>query len=145
MNNSFNAAGISEASPAWQEYISFINDIILKGFKMSSLKSLKNMHKAMSLPEVCYLFFCSFFFNLKFFKDLKVPFICINLELVENNLNFYPPLDENTHIKNLQEILFDWINMFISRGSYMQAIGKNRVLITFLFNNNNNFIVYYLI
>jgi dynein heavy chain len=52
MANSFNAAGISEASPAWQEYIGFINDIILKGFKMSSFKSLTNMQKAMISSEV---------------------------------------------------------------------------------------------
>ena len=58
MDSSFNASGISEASPAWQEYTSFINDIVLKGFKMSSLKSLKNMHRAMNSPEVkiCFEF-----------------------------------------------------------------------------------------
>ncbi len=53
--------------------------------------------------------------------------MCINLELVDNKLLFSPPLDENSHLKNLQEILFDFINTFISRGSYMNILGKNRV------------------
>jgi hypothetical protein len=56
-----------------------------------------------------------------------MPFVCINLELVDNKLLFSPPLDENSHLKNLQEILFDFINTFISRGSYMNILGKNRV------------------
>lgn len=68
MANSFNAAGISEASPAWQEYISFINDIILKGFKMSSFKSLKNMQKAMIAIEV---FKKKKFSNLNFHLQLN--------------------------------------------------------------------------
>lgn len=49
---SFSAASISEASPAWQEYINYINDIILKGFKISTLKSLKNMCSAMVSARV---------------------------------------------------------------------------------------------
>lgn len=58
---------------------------------------------------------------------MKTPFVCINLELIDSKLLFNPPLDENSHVKNLQEILFDFINTFISRGSYMQVLGKNRV------------------
>ena len=53
-----------------------------------------------------------------------MPFVCINLELIDNKLLFSPPLDENSHLKNLQEILFDFINTFISRGSYMSVLGK---------------------
>ena len=59
--------------------------------------------------------------------ELENPFVCIDLELVDGKLHFSPPLDEGSHIKNLQEILFDFINTFISRGSYMPVIGKNRV------------------
>lgn len=62
-------------------------------------------------------------------SELEHPFVCIDLELVDGNLHFSPPLDESSHIKNLQEILFDFINTFISRGSYMQVIGKNRVIL----------------
>ena len=45
---------------------------------------------------------------------------------MDSKIDFNPPLDENSHMKNLQEILFDFINTFISRGSYMQVLGKNR-------------------
>lgn len=62
-----------------------------------------------------------------YFKQLVTPFVCIDLELIDSKLIFNPPLDESSHIKNLQEILFDFINTFISRGSYMQVLGKNRV------------------
>lgn len=61
------------------------------------------------------------------FKKLKTPFVYIDLELIDSRLFFNPPLDESSHMRNLQEILFDFINTFISRGSYMQALGKNRV------------------
>ncbi len=110
--STFKAVEISEASPGWQDYINFVNEIIFNGFKTSSLNSLNNMHQSMSDQA-----------------QLENPFVCIDLELVDGRLHFNPPLDENSHIKNLQEILFDFINMFISRGSYMQVIGKNRVII----------------
>ena len=103
------AVEISEASPGWQEYINYTNEIIFNGFKISTFTSLKNMFNAMTDEE-----------------QLRMPFVCIDLELIDNKLLFNPPLDENSHIKNLQEILFDFINTFISRGSFMQVIGKNR-------------------
>ena len=59
-------------------------------------------------------------------QELTAPFVCIDLELIDSKLLFNPPLDENSHLKNLQEILFDFINTFISRGSFMQVLGKNR-------------------
>ncbi len=110
VQSTFKAVGISEASPGWQDYINHVNEIIFNGFKASSLQSLECMYTAMSEE-----------------KELVVPFVCIDLELVDGHLHFSPPLDEGSHIKNLQEILFDFINTFISRGSYMQVIGKNRV------------------
>ncbi len=110
VQSTFKAVGISEASPGWQDYINHANEIIFNGFKSSSLQSLECMYAAMSRSH-----------------ELAVPFVCIDLELVDGQLHFSPPLDEGSHIKNLQEILFDFINTFISRGSYMQVIGKNRV------------------
>lgn len=64
---------------------------------------------------------------MELIKQLKTPFVLIDLELIDSKLFFNPPLDESSHMKNLQEILFDFINTFISYGSYMQALGKNRV------------------
>ena len=109
IQSTLKAVEISEASPGWQDYINFTNEIIFNSFKVSSLTSLENMYFAMTDPS-----------------ELDNPFVCIDLELVDGKLHFDPPLDEQSHIKNLQEILFDFINTFISRGSYMQVIGKNR-------------------
>ena len=50
--STFQAVEISEASPGWQEYINFANEIIFNGFKASSLNSLNNMHTAMTDPAV---------------------------------------------------------------------------------------------
>lgn len=109
MLSTFHAVQISEASPGWQEYLNFNNEIIFNGFKQSSLSSLNNMFK--SLTDT---------------NELKTPFVSIDLELTDGKLYFNPPLDESCHVKNLQEILFDFINTFISRGSYMPVLGKNR-------------------
>ena len=109
INSTLQAVEISEASPGWQEYINFTNEIIFNGFKISSLSSLRNMYLSMTEEN-----------------ELRSPFVCIDLELIDSKLLFNPPLDENSHLKNLQEILFDFINTFISRGSFMQVLGKNR-------------------
>ena len=37
------AVQISEASPAWQDYLEFIDGIVLNGLKQSCLTSLKSM------------------------------------------------------------------------------------------------------
>lgn len=109
IQSTLKAVEISEASPGWQDYINYTNEIIFNSFKVSSLSSLEHM-----------------FFAMTDIRELENPFVCIDLELVDGKLHFNPPLDEQSHIKNLQEILFDFINTFISRGSYMQVIGKNR-------------------
>lgn len=46
------AVGISEASPGWQEYLNYMNEIIFSGFRISSLSSLKNMYNSMTDTEV---------------------------------------------------------------------------------------------
>ena len=37
------AVQISEASPAWQDYLDYVDAILLDGLKRASLVSLKNM------------------------------------------------------------------------------------------------------
>ncbi len=71
-------------------------------------------------------------------KEIKTPFVSIDLELIDGKLYFNPPLDESCHLKNLQEILFDFINTFISRGSYMPVLGKNRASYDHLVANDEN-------
>jgi hypothetical protein len=106
----FDTVGISEASPGWQQYIDFTNNIIFNGFKISSLNSLRNMYNSLTNVD-----------------ETKTPIFTISLEIIDAKLQFNPPLDENNHLKNLQEILFDFINSFIARGSFMKIIGKNRI------------------
>jgi dynein heavy chain len=52
ISSTLEAVEISEASPGWQEYINFTNEIIFNGFKISSLNSLSNMLNAMVNEEV---------------------------------------------------------------------------------------------
>lgn len=40
---SFDAVQISQASPAWQDYIDYIDAIVLDGLKQATLTSLKSM------------------------------------------------------------------------------------------------------
>ncbi len=53
--NTLQAVDISEASPGWQEYLNYLNEIILNGFKISTYSSLKNMLACMTDPEVTNL------------------------------------------------------------------------------------------
>jgi hypothetical protein len=57
------AVETSEASPGWQEYINFTNEVIYNGFKISTIQSLRNMHNAMTEPEVNILLY--YFYNYK--------------------------------------------------------------------------------
>lgn len=50
--STFEAVEISEASPGWQEYINFTNEIIFNGFKISSLNCLSHMYNSISDEEV---------------------------------------------------------------------------------------------
>lgn len=52
LSSSFSAVGISNASPGWQEYMNYTNEIILNSFKASTLASLQNMINEMTLKEV---------------------------------------------------------------------------------------------
>ena len=50
---------ISEASPAWQDYIDYIDAIVLDGLKQSSLTSLRTMLNTLvqaNMVEVCLHF-----------------------------------------------------------------------------------------
>lgn len=52
IESTLEAVQISEASPGWQEYINFTNEIIFNGFRISSFNSLKNMLASMIEEEV---------------------------------------------------------------------------------------------
>ena len=55
LDTSFRAVEISEASPAWQDYVDFVDAIVLEGLKQTSLVSLKSMLGQIvraNMPEV---------------------------------------------------------------------------------------------
>lgn len=56
INSTLTAVGISEASPGWQEYLIYMNEIIFGGFRISSLSSLKNMLNSMTDSQVFFYF-----------------------------------------------------------------------------------------
>ena len=135
---SLRAVETSEASPGWQDYINFTNEIIYNGFRKSSWQSLSHMHAAMALALAATR--TSPATNASSDTDTPAtgaaasklrPFVCINLELIDNKLLFDPPLDRNNNFSNLQEILFEFINSFISRGSYMFVLGNARATTTY--------------
>jgi serine protease inhibitor len=47
--------GISNASPGWQEYMNYANEIVLNSFKASTQTSLKNMLNEMTVKEAMSL------------------------------------------------------------------------------------------
>ena len=43
ISRSLQAVAISEASPAWQDYVDYVDAIVLDGLKQACLKALKAM------------------------------------------------------------------------------------------------------
>ena len=71
--NSFEAVQISQASPAWQDFIDYIDAIVLDGLKQASLTSLKTMLNNLvqaNMAEVC----CVWNADIDFF-------VCFNIML----------------------------------------------------------------
>ncbi|CAF1537582.1 unnamed protein product, partial [Didymodactylos carnosus] len=98
-----------EAAPAWQEYIDYINEMILNGIKATTLISLKNMLITMTDEQK------------------KIPPICILVELIDDQLTYDPPLVEETSQLSLQENLNLWMNDFIQRGLSIEILGNNKM------------------
>ncbi|XP_064650622.1 uncharacterized protein LOC135502065 isoform X3 [Lineus longissimus] len=107
---SFEAAQISKASPAWEDYVDYLDNIVLDGLKQSTLTSLKTMLNTMvqsNLDEVD-----------------AIPILTIRLELIEAKVAFRPPLDKSTSITSVQESVQMWLDGFINRGTLVKMIGR---------------------
>lgn len=66
-----------------------------------------------------------------------VPLLTIRLELIESEVAFRPPLDENTSKVSVQETVQQWLMGFLSRGTLVEMLGKK---VRFFFRNLLNFL-----
>ncbi|KAK7479591.1 hypothetical protein BaRGS_00029140 [Batillaria attramentaria] len=117
VQTSFEAVQISQASPAWQDYIDYIDAIVLDGLKQSSLTSLRTMlntlvHANMVEPE-----------ENDDNEEKILPILTIRLELIENNVAFRPPLDQTSSVVSVQELVSRWLASFVARGRLVKMLG----------------------
>ncbi|KAL5020323.1 hypothetical protein ScPMuIL_003215 [Solemya velum] len=110
VTSSFEAVQISQASPAWQDYLDYIDAIVLDGLKQATLTSLKFM-----LNNLVHS-------NMAEDEEL-LPILTIRLELIDNRVSFRPPLDQNTSIISVQELVQGWLDGFLARGKLVKMLG----------------------
>ncbi|CAH2222791.1 Hypothetical predicted protein [Pelobates cultripes] len=103
VQQSFHASGISEASPAWQDYIMGIDDLIFQGLKKLTISSLAALLNTIM-------------------DDEHVPILCIEVELINNEVALNPPLDQSTSDTSVMENIEEWLKVFLLRGSHILAI-----------------------
>nr|XP_022320176.1 dynein beta chain, flagellar outer arm-like isoform X6 [Crassostrea virginica] len=111
VDTSFEAVQISQASPAWQDYIDYVDAIVLDGLKQSTLTSLKSMLN--NLVQA----------NMSTEDDLIMPILTIRLELIDNRVAFRPPLDTHTSVISVQELVHQWLDSFLARGKLVKMLG----------------------
>ncbi|XP_068122143.1 uncharacterized protein [Hyperolius riggenbachi] len=103
VQQSFVACGISEASPAWQEFIMHMDAIVLQGLKKVTLSSLAAL------------------LNTLLDRDHS-PLLSIKVELINSEVAFNPPLDQSTSDTSVMENMEDWLKMFLFRGAHIQGL-----------------------
>ncbi|KAM4702001.1 uncharacterized protein O3C94_002925 [Discoglossus pictus] len=103
VHQSFVATGISEASPAWQDYIMHIDDLILQGLKKVTVTSLAALLNTL-------LDFDHF------------PILCIQVDLINSEVAFNPSLDQCTSDESVMEHMEEWLKAFLLRGSYIKGL-----------------------
>ncbi|XP_052258855.1 uncharacterized protein LOC127863384 isoform X2 [Dreissena polymorpha] len=109
--NSFEAVQISQASPAWQDFIDYIDAIVLDGLKQATLTSLKTMLN--NLVQA----------NMAEDDDSLIPILTIRLELIDHRVAFRPPLDQTTSVISVQELVLQWLDGFLARGRLVKMLG----------------------
>ncbi|KAL3885754.1 hypothetical protein ACJMK2_025795 [Sinanodonta woodiana] len=108
----FEAAQISHASPAWQDFIDYIDAIILDGLKQATLTSLKSMLN--NLVQA----------NMSEDDENVIPILTIRLELIDNRVAFRPPLDQSTSVVSVQELVYQWLEGFLARGKLVKMLAQ---------------------
>ncbi|XP_075119220.1 uncharacterized protein LOC142194092 [Leptodactylus fuscus] len=105
IQQSFVACGISEASPAWQEFIMHIDDIVVQGLKKITISSLVAL--------------------LNTLLDYhNVPILSIDVELIDGEVAFNPPLDKNSSDMSVMENIEEWLKMFLLRGLHVKGLSS---------------------
>ncbi|XP_018424228.1 PREDICTED: dynein beta chain, flagellar outer arm-like [Nanorana parkeri] len=105
VQQSFVACGISEASPAWQEFIMHIDAIILQGLKKLTISSLAALLNTLLDHE-------------------HIAVLNIDVELINGEVAFNPPLDRSTSDTSVMEDIEEWLKMFLLRGSHVQGLSS---------------------
>ncbi|XP_077155311.1 uncharacterized protein LOC143817709 [Ranitomeya variabilis] len=101
----FAACGISEASPAWQDFIMHIDAIILQGLKKVTISSLAALLNTL----------LDYHFS---------PALSIEVELINGEVAFNPPLDKSTSDMSVMENIEEWLKMFLLRGSHIKGLSS---------------------
>ncbi|XP_056412427.1 uncharacterized protein LOC130355786 isoform X2 [Hyla sarda] len=105
VQQSFLACGISEASPAWQEFVMHIDAIVLQGLKKVTISSLAAL--------------------LNTLLDYHaVPAFSIDVELINGEVAFNPPLDKSTSDMSVMENIEEWLKIFLLRGSHIKGFSS---------------------
>ncbi|XP_075053831.1 uncharacterized protein LOC142139871 [Mixophyes fleayi] len=105
VEQSFDACGISEASPAWQEFIMHIDAIVLQGLKKVTISSLAAL------------------LNTLLDSD-HVAILSVEVELINGEVAFNPPLDQSTSDTSVMENIEEWLKMFLFRGSQIKGLSS---------------------
>ncbi|XP_018102433.1 dynein beta chain, flagellar outer arm [Xenopus laevis] len=105
VHQSLFASGISEASPAWQDYIMHIDSLVLQGLKKVTITSLASMLNTLLETE-------------------QFPILCVGVQLVNSEVSFTPPLDCSTSEQSIIENIEEWLKMFLLRGSHVQGFSS---------------------
>ncbi|XP_076457719.1 uncharacterized protein LOC143291635 isoform X3 [Babylonia areolata] len=118
VQNSFEVVQISQASPAWQDYIDYIDAIVLDGLKQSTLTSLRTMLNTLVQANMVES-------DEKDDDDEErmLPVLTIRLELIENSVAFRPPLDQTSSVISVQELVSGWLSAFVARGRLVKMLG----------------------
>ncbi|KAG8587471.1 hypothetical protein GDO81_005673 [Engystomops pustulosus] len=106
VNQSFSACGVSEASPAWQEFIVHIDAIVLQDLKKVTISSLA----ALLNTTLDYNY---------------APALSIDVELINGKIAFNPPLDKSTSDISVMENIEEWLKMFLLRGSHVKGLSSS--------------------
>ncbi|GFO25145.1 dynein beta chain, ciliary-like, partial [Plakobranchus ocellatus] len=113
VKESYEVVQISAASPAWRDYIDYMDAIVLDGLKQASLASLRGMLNTLVQANMVE----------DPAESLVVPILTIRLELIENNVAFRPPLDQSTSVISVQELVHTWLQSYLARGKLVTMLG----------------------
>ncbi|KAM4795913.1 dynein axonemal heavy chain 9-like [Rhinophrynus dorsalis] len=105
VQQSFIACGISEASPPWQDYIMHIDALVLQGLKKVTITTLASMLNS--------LLDCD-----------NVPILSVDVQLINSEAAFNPPLDRSTSDRSVIEIVEEWLEIFLLRGSCVKGLSS---------------------